>query len=856
MLRLVFLMVSCLFVGTGCAPDDVANSPTLDPDRAGGKATRQRVKIGAALLVRRHLLEQPGIEGRRAALADIVRLPGVASAELTPDDNNIWLEHADGQASFILAGEPGTRGGPTTGTTLEPSAFATLPQKAVGGQRVLVWMPFASQFAHVEGDDIATMFASSECPTFEVDVVMDGEADLASVLRFTEYETVILVTHGAVAPDGEVYFLTREWDDETGEAPSAPELLDAGRGIDAMVGPSFVPLSELPTYEEVLEALQNDATPQPWDGGDTADGYYVVGASAIGGLPGRFEDGSVVYNGSCSSAYNDTLAQAFFDKGAGAYLGYDLPVSDQFAESHGLAFFESLIYGVDRVGDAFQRALDNQFPYDLVGAPAQFRLLGDPDLVYPCVVGARLSVDGPLPIGSEPWLAPWNTPAESRLWRFDPSLDGLGTTEGCPSPGSWGTPLASDPIPPDAWVMRAHRLQEPLLQQFTTENIDVSEPGCTSFVAASELGTERERVLVTASQHEVWANGERDVEFQIRYDSDRGSCLVGETELNPPIEDRRFVVLQEAACDVELVYGPPTGNRDDRPPYGVPPGEDDPGDEPGGTLDCTDVGPTTLVVETDAELAPFAGVLCIRGNLVVDDDVTDLSPLDALEVVEGGLFVRTTAVNPAATVPLSALREVESLEILGNFQWTGPVTLPALERITTGTLTLGGTMSELRFPMLVEVGGGVSIRPSPDLTVLSFPVLETVGSTFRAEFVTGVRELSLPALDTLSGDLVLSYVGLQNGIDLPRLTTLGTFAIDHVSAPTLDGFAPVTLTGDLSISTNLPLVDITALNSLTSVGGDLSIVWNSNLPTVQADDLVTRLQGLGFTGSIDVQGND
>ncbi|MEO0606468.1 MAG: hypothetical protein AAF211_33890, partial [Myxococcota bacterium] len=307
----------------------------------------------------------------------------------------------------------------------------------------------------------------------------------------------------------------------------------------------------------------------------------------------------------------------------------------------------------------------------------------------------------------------------------------------------------------------------------------------------------------------------------------------------------------------ELVYGPPTGDRDDRPPYGVPPGEDDPGDEdPGDTLDCTDVGPTPLVVETDAELAPFVGVRCIRGTFVVDDDVTDLSPLDALEVVEGGLFVRSTSVDPTPTVPLSALREVASLEILGNFEWTGPIRLPALERVTTGSLTLGGTMSELEFPRLVEVGGGVWIRPSPDLTLLSFPVLETVGSSFRAEFVTGVRELSLPVLDTLSGDLELSYVGLQDGFDLPRLASLDSFEIDHVSATSLDGFAPVTLTGDLSISTNLPLVDITSLNSLTSVGGDLSIVWNSNLPTAQADDLVMRLQGLGFTGAVDVQGND
>ncbi len=861
MSRLLALLTSCTLVGAlvGCTSADDTPSEAPGPDRPGGEEARYRVGVGAALLAYRHVLEQPGIEGRRAALAEIAQLPGVAEAELTPDDNNIWLVYEDGSASFVLAGDPGTRGAPTTGTTLEPAQFAVRPQQPVGGQKVLVWMPFESDFNFVEGGAIATMFASSECPTFEVDVVMNQEADLASVLRFTEYQTIIMVTHGVVDRDGEVYFLTRESHNGRGDAPSAPELLNPERRMElfAFTSPDFVKIEYLPTLEDILQRLEDQAVPGLFDGSATAEAYYVVGTSAIGSLPGRFEDGSIIYNGSCSSAYNASLAQAFFAKGAGAYLGYDLPVTDEFADSHGRAFFESLIYGVDRVGDAFQRALDNQLPLDPVGAPAQFRRLGDPDLVYPCVVGARMSVAGPLPDGSEPWLAPWNSPTESQLWRMDPAEEGLEPTADCPAPGSYGTPLATDIIEPDSWVMRAHRLDEPLVQEPAVAIVDESEPGCTSFVAAKDLGTERERILVAASQNEVWATGERDVEFQVRYDSDRGTCLVGEVELEPPVEGGpAFVVLEEASCDVELVYGPPTGDRDDRPPYGIPLGEDDPGDDPDGGLDCVDVGTTPLVIRSDSELATYAGVRCFRGTVVVDDAVSDLSPLDALEVVEGNFSVRTSAVTPAPTGPLSALREVGGLEIRGNFDWTGPIELPSLERVAPGSVNLGGTMSELRLPALVEVGSSLWIHPSSGLTTLSFPVLQSVGGTLRAEFVTEVRQLSLPALDTLGGALELSYVGLQDGLDLPLLKSLGGFEIDHVRATTLAGFAPASIAGDLVISTNLFLADITSLDSLLSVGGDLTIVWNSNLPTGQATSLADRLQGSGFTGTVDIQGND
>jgi len=52
---------------------------------------------------------------------------------------------------------------------------------------------------------------------------------------------------------------------------------------------------------------------------------------------------SLIYVGACDSTYNNTLAGAFINKGAGAFVGYSRVVASAFADPHGRAMFNSLV---------------------------------------------------------------------------------------------------------------------------------------------------------------------------------------------------------------------------------------------------------------------------------------------------------------------------------------------------------------------------------------------------------------------------------------------------------------------------------------------------------------------------------
>lgn len=54
---------------------------------------------------------------------------------------------------------------------------------------------------------------------------------------------------------------------------------------------------------------------------------------------------AIVYLGACSAMFNNSMAQAFQDIGAGAVLGYTRIVGDLWAQQHGTAMFRALSTG-------------------------------------------------------------------------------------------------------------------------------------------------------------------------------------------------------------------------------------------------------------------------------------------------------------------------------------------------------------------------------------------------------------------------------------------------------------------------------------------------------------------------------
>jgi hypothetical protein len=285
------------------------------------------------------------LAARQAAAADILALPEVVEAGVSPDDLTLWYRLDSGVRGGLALAPAGTRGG----ASVAPSAFGPARGRAlrgvagaaVGSHRVLVWDAFASEFgAFDEGPAVRDLYEASTCPLFEVDHVLNTAADIESVLEFTGYGTVVLITHGALDGDGDAVFLTRE----TANLANVQEW------------DVYLILQELTVMNGVL----------------------AVRPEFVRNLPGFFDE-AVVYAGSCHGAANSTLADAFLERGAATFYGYDDAVHSDYAESAAVQLFTELSADLDTTGTAFAAVVPATDP----SAPnANIVRLGAADLAY------------------------------------------------------------------------------------------------------------------------------------------------------------------------------------------------------------------------------------------------------------------------------------------------------------------------------------------------------------------------------------------------------------------------------------------------------------------------------------------
>lgn len=269
------------------------------------------------------------LEARLETAALIRELPGVADAGVSPDDVTIWIDYTSGLTGGLMLNPPGTRGGTgDRGDAAAASATDTAPARfgpvvnqqveeniEVGNNRVLVWDAYNSEFAPFdEGPAIRDLFQNSECPKYTVTYLIDEECTVASVNTFTQYGTIVMVTHGAVDKDGNVVFLTRSEADFLGILANSINLI----------------LGRLTIMGDV----------------------FAVRPSFISSRSGSFED-AIIYNGSCQSSANSTMADAFTGKGAKTYLGFTRVVNSDFAEDVATELFTSLVEDLATTQEAF-----------------------------------------------------------------------------------------------------------------------------------------------------------------------------------------------------------------------------------------------------------------------------------------------------------------------------------------------------------------------------------------------------------------------------------------------------------------------------------------------------------------------
>ena len=281
----------------------------------------------------------------------------------------------------------------------------------------------------------------------------------------------------------------------------------------------------------------------------------------------------------------------------------------------------------------------------------------------------------------------------------------------------------------------------------------------------------------------------------------------------------------------------------------------------------------------------------VAGDLIVEGDVD----LPCLCAIDGALRIASSG---ATTVRLPELDRVGgAVEITDN---------PFLRHVAISDLRdVGGPLLVADNPDLVEVeawrlhatGGAVTIARNASLADLSaLSALQSVAGSLTIEANDALAQIDgLTRIESLAGDLsirdnaslrglhgfffathlpgaltiadnpelrrvtafadlvavdgAISLSGqplLAEGPDLPWLVSAGGLSLDgtaHAGLPLLGELR--TLDGDLILRECDALVDLTAMDSLALVTGDVRITGNDDLPSAQIDDLLadTVVQG-------------
>jgi hypothetical protein len=266
------------------------------------------------------------------------------------------LEQA-AQAQREIHGPPGTSldytgwyVAPPAEPKLPPGALAAAPPNRVQSSRARI---IAAQFFDWgNNDDIPEMnqmLQDDGC--FDVSYTTYGSSGSGSVEDFKSlgnYGIVLVSSHGDSFYDG---------------------LLTLWKDTFKWNGP----FGEVVVHSNMNATTANKVTYED----DLKTGRLVLWYGQYGMTPSFFRKytgtmpNSLVYMSICRGTWNGTLAQAFLDQGAGAFLGYSDYVDVGFTIQCGVPFLEKMLEDGTTIDDAFIPGLK-----ETDGDPAEFMLFG------------------------------------------------------------------------------------------------------------------------------------------------------------------------------------------------------------------------------------------------------------------------------------------------------------------------------------------------------------------------------------------------------------------------------------------------------------------------------------------------
>lgn len=280
----------------------------------------------------------------------------VSSAVATAS-NDICITYSSGLKGMILTGGDNYKGGETSygdrgnksriplakqtrGTYDENRAVVLSDPNILLDRDVIIYAPCYDQFVSwgaASEEVLYETLTESDCTQFQITYLKNGNADLDALKTLSNYGLIAIDTHGGLDDEENVIFLTGEE-----VSISNPHLIDWFMNRIYLVNKS----------------------------------QWAVKPSFISNYNHNLPN-SIVYNGSCNSGHNATMANAFIGSGAQTYYGYSNSVKANFEFNTASQLFPRIITENRTTGDAF---VANQ--HDNSNPPAYFVMFGNSNLRY------------------------------------------------------------------------------------------------------------------------------------------------------------------------------------------------------------------------------------------------------------------------------------------------------------------------------------------------------------------------------------------------------------------------------------------------------------------------------------------
>ncbi len=273
-----------------------------------------------------------------------------------------------------------------------------------------------------------------------------------------------------------------------------------------------------------------------------------------------------------------------------------------------------------------------------------------------------------------------------------------------------------------------------------------------------------------------------------------------------------------------------------------------------------------LILSSQTEIDSF-NYSEIQGSLTIQEsragDITNLTPLETLEILGGGLFIIKNN-NLQNLNGLSGITTVNgNLEIMNNADLTNVSSLSNIERVF-GSIKIHANhrlTSLSTFDGLSTLGGGLSIHWNMGLATLDgFNNIERIGdhleitSNLNMTTISGLRNVTY-----IDGHLRIVNAKISDISPLRKVTSILSLILKKTPIYNLDGLSGITeIRGGLYIHNNPYLQNIKGI-SKALIGNFVTLDFenNPNLETIEGAEKITSINiDIRFVGNTKLKNLD